>query len=89
MAFLTSDEYQLLKTAFTERWHPFLDFLVASGCRFSEATALTPADVDAVNGTVRIAKAWKRTETGYEMGQPKTRRSVRTINVPTSVAGRS
>jgi integrase len=85
MTFLTRDEYQLLKASFTERWHPFLDFLVASGCRFSEATALTPADVDAVNDTVRIIKAWKRTETGYEMGHPKTRRSVRTINVPTSV----
>jgi integrase len=85
MVFLTPDEYLLLKASFTQRWHPFLDFLVASGCRFSEATALTPADVDAVNGTVRITKAWKRTETGYEMGQPKTRRSVRTINVPPAV----
>ncbi|OBB80294.1 hypothetical protein A5760_19600 [Mycobacterium colombiense] len=85
MVFLTPDEYQLLKAYFTERWHPFLDFLVASGCRFSEATALTPADVDAANGTVRITRAWKRTESGYEMGQPKSRRSVRTINVPTAV----
>ena len=79
------DEYQLLKASFTNRWHPFLDFLVASGCRFSEAAALIPADIDVVNGTVRITKAWKRTQTGYEMGQPKTRRSVRTINVPSSV----
>jgi integrase len=83
--FLTRDEFQLLKASFTERWHPFLDFLVASGCRFSEATALTPADIDAVNHTVRIAKGWKRTPNGYELGQPKTRRSVRTINLPASV----
>lgn len=85
MTFLTRDEYVLVKATFTERWHPFLDFLVASGCRFSEATALTPADVDVVNATVRITKAWKRTESGYEMGQPKSRRSRRTINVPTLV----
>lgn len=82
MTFLTRDELQLLKASFTERWHPFLDFLVASGCRLSEATALIPADIDADNGTVRITKAWKRTPNGYELGQPKTRRSVRTINVP-------
>lgn len=89
MVFLSSDEFQLLKASFTERWHPFLDFLVASGCRFSEATALAPADVDRVNGTVRITRAWKRTpgngEAKYELGQPKTRRSIRTINVPASV----
>jgi integrase len=85
MTFLTRDEFQSLKACFTERWHAFLDFLVASGCRFSEATALTPADVDAINGTVRITKAWKRTPDGYELGQPKTRRSVRTVNVPASV----
>jgi integrase len=85
MTFLTRDEFQLLKSFFTERWHPFLNFLVASGCRFSEATALTPADIDVVNGTVRIAKGWKKTPNGYELGQPKTRRSVRTINVPASV----
>jgi integrase len=89
MVFLTRDEYQLLKASFTERWHPFLDFLVASGCRFSEATALRPADVDRVNGTVRITRAWKLTpgdgEAKYEIGQPKSRRSVRTINVPPSV----
>jgi integrase len=85
MTFLSRDEFQLLKVSFTERWHPFLDFLVASGCRFSEATALTPTDIDAVNGTVRISKGWKRTPSGYEIGQPKTQRSVRTINVPASV----
>lgn len=85
MTFLTKDEYGLLRAGFTDRWHPFLDFLVASGCRFSEATALTPADVDRAECTARIARAWKRTESGYEMGLPKTRRSLRTINLPKSI----
>ena len=89
MTFLSKAEFDILKAAFTEHWHPFLDFLVASGCRFSEATALTPADVDRVKGTVRITKAWKRipggVETKYEMGAPKSRRSTRTVNVPSSI----
>jgi integrase len=85
MTFLTKDEYQILRSAFIPRWWPLLDFLVASGCRFSEATALTPGDVDRINGTVRITKAWKRVPGGYELGQPKTQRSNRTINVPKSV----
>jgi integrase len=88
MTLLTPDEYQLLRASFTPRWWLLLDFLVASGCRFSEATALTPADVDRVNGLVRINKAWKRTPDGYELGQPKTRRSNRTINLPSSLIDR-
>ncbi|OCB15131.1 tyrosine-type recombinase/integrase [Mycobacterium intracellulare] len=85
MCFLTHAEYELLRAAFTERWHPLLDFLVATGARFSEATALSPADVDRHNHTVRINKAWKRIPEGatrYELGQPKTRRSNRTVDVP-------
>jgi hypothetical protein len=31
---------------------------VASGCRFSEARALTPGDVDRVNGTVLAPSDW-------------------------------
>lgn len=82
MTFLTPGEYELLRASFSDYYKPFLDFLVASGCRISEATALLPTDVDRATDTVRIAKAWKRTSNGYELGQPKTRRSTRTINVP-------
>jgi integrase len=89
MTFLTPEEFALLRISFTPRWRPLLDFLVASGCRFSEATALMPRDVDRANNTVRVSRAWKRVpgsgERKYELGQPKTRRSIRTINVPASV----
>lgn len=82
MTTLTPGEYQLLKALFTERWHPLLDFLVTSGCRFSEATALTPGDVDREAGAVRIWKSWKRTPGGYEPGAPKTNAGNRTVFVP-------
>jgi integrase len=92
MSTLTPTEYEVLKSAFTPRWHPLLDLLVTSGCRFSEATALTPADVDRATNTIRINKAWKRVPDGpdngpglYELGPPKTARSVRTVGVPASV----
>ena len=92
MCFLTQGEINLLKSGFTERWHPLLDLLVSSGCRFSEATALKPADVDREKGTIRIHKAWKRVPDGngerYELGQPKTRRSTRTVSLPASVIDR-
>ncbi|GJO05410.1 site-specific integrase [Mycobacterium marinum] len=92
MCFLTRDEYHLLRSHFTARWHPLLDFLVASGCRFSEATALRPSDVDRATHTFRINKAWKRIPDGtdgcYELGQPKTKRSNRTVDVPAHVLDR-
>jgi hypothetical protein len=60
MTTLTPSEFQLFKSAFAKRWHPLLDFLVTSGCLFSEAAALTPAAVDRGAGTVRIWQAWKK-----------------------------
>jgi integrase len=87
MTCLTREDFDLLLSNVSEYWRPLVEFLVASGCRWGEATALRPADVDHVSNTVRINKAWKRTYDvgGYEIGPPKTRNSVRTINLPNSV----
>lgn len=83
MVFLTAAEFKLLHSEVPEYWKPLVEFLVASGCRWSEATALKPADIDVSSGTVRITKAWKTGAGGYTLGVPKTKKSVRTINVPT------
>jgi integrase len=85
MVFLTHEEYRLLHDCFSDHYKPLVEFLVASGARFSEATALHPRDINHSTGSVRINKAWKRTPGGYEMGVPKTERSVRTINLPADV----
>jgi integrase len=87
MICLTQDDFVRLLSNITEFWCPLVEFLVASGCRWGEATALKPSDIDRANGTVRITRAWKRTydRSGYEIGPPKTKKSVRTINVPKSV----
>jgi integrase len=87
MVCLSRDDFARLLDSVTEPWRPLVEFLVASGCRWGEATALRPSDVDRDSGTVRIARAWKRTydRGGYELGPPKTKKSVRTINVPKSV----
>jgi integrase len=66
--------------------NPFVEFLVASGVRFSAATALQPKDIDKDAATMRINRAWKRVPgNGYELGPPKTKKSVRTIGVPRHV----
>lgn len=84
MVFLTRPEFAQLLLGFTAHWQPLVEFMALSGARFGEISALRPSDVDRVNGTVRIARARKRTyEKGamYEVGPTKTKRSERVINV--------
>lgn len=88
MVFLTHDEFALLHSCVSEHWQPLVEFLVASGARFSEATALKPGDIDLAEGTVRIQRAWRYVVgEGFQLGPPKTKRSVRTIDVDPSVLG--
>lgn len=82
MVFLEPDEYRILAGAVSEYWRPLVEFLVVSGARWSEATALKPSDVDRKSGAVRICRAWKKVGGGYKLGVPKTRKSVRTITLP-------
>lgn len=87
MVFLTREQFAALLAEVTEPWRPLVEFLVASGARWSEVTALKPGDVNIKAGTVRIARAWKKGDDGkgQKIGPPKTKKSNRTINVPTDV----
>lgn len=86
MVFLTHDEFEVLLAAVSESWQPLVEFLVASGCRWGEATALRLGDVNLAEGTVDIRRAWRYVSgEGYQLGPPKTRRSIRTIDVAPSV----
>lgn len=83
MVFLSRDEFGALLREVPEQWQPMVEFLVASGARWSEATALKPADVDRTAGTVQIVRAWKRgDDAAYLLGPPKTKKSRRAINIP-------
>ncbi|WP_231988624.1 site-specific integrase [Mycobacterium sp. 1274761.0] len=82
IVFLTRHQFRHLHSNVTEYWQPLVEFLVASGTRWGEATALRPADVDREAGTVRISRSWKQGTGGYRLGATKTRKSLRTINVP-------
>lgn len=85
MRMLSRDEFASLLAATTEYWRPLIEFLVVSGCRWGEAVALKPGDVDRDVGTVKVRRAWKYNSDGYEIGATKTVRSKRTINVPAKV----
>jgi integrase len=85
MRFLSHDEFAALLAEIPQRWQPMVRFMVTSGARLSEVTALRPSDVDRRRNTVRIGRAWKRIPGGSEIGVTKTMRSERTINLPPEV----
>lgn len=82
--FLTPPEFVLLRDHIErDRWKNLATWLVTTGMRFSEATALTAADIDAEARTCRITKAWKYSgDYRPAIGPPKTRKSIRTISLP-------
>jgi len=87
--FLTWDEWQLIYRNLNPLWQPLALFLVMSGARFGEATAVKVGDfaqVRSENGptwVVRINKSWKRDgANSYYIGQPKTASSKRSVSIP-------
>lgn len=84
MVFLTPAEFKLVHDRLPHpRWQAVATWLVLTGMRFSEATALTPADIDLVAKTARVHRAWKYSgDYKPKLGPPKTRKGVRTVAVP-------
>jgi integrase len=86
--FLTWSEWQLIYKHIHITYQPLALFLVMTGARFGEATAVTVADFNYRNvpATVRINKSWKRDgDNAYYVGSPKTASSKRTVAVPPAV----
>lgn len=87
--FLTPAEFRLVLDGMDERYKTFVQFLVMTGTRFGEATAIQVADIDLTSRvqTARINKAWKRDgQSGYYLGPTKTGAGKRTIGINTTLA---
>lgn len=87
--FLTKAEFALILRHLDKYFHPFFLFMVGTGLRFSEATALQPGDFSDAGGvyTVRVTKAWKRDEgNGRKIGPPKTERARRSVPMDRGLA---
>lgn len=79
--FLTSAEVSALIAALPEHYRPLVAFVVGSGLRWSEATALEGRHVNLTAGTVRVEQAWKRVKgKGMVLGPPKSSKARRTVN---------
>jgi len=85
--FITRDEWDAILGNMDPHFLPFFQFLVGSGLRFGEATALKAGDfeLDAKAPSVKVTKAWKQDDVGgYYVGAPKTKKSRRTVSLAPS-----
>lgn len=78
--FFTFEEFAALVEATPAHYRPLVVFLVGTGLRWSEATALQARHVNLAAGTVLVRQAWKRIPGGWEVGPPKSAKSNRTVN---------
>jgi integrase len=88
MQALKSDQARdLLKATEGTQYHPTFVLLLASGCRPSEALGLKWADIDWQDGTVMIRRAiyWHPNHKDWEITEPKTKKSRRTIPLGAAV----
>ncbi|MDY5403831.1 MAG: tyrosine-type recombinase/integrase [Trueperella sp.] len=86
--YLTRDQYQHITDTIDPHYQLLVMFLYATGTRFNEATALTPADMHLTTtpATVDIVRTWKDNPTGGRyLGTPKTKKGVRTITLPATL----
>lgn len=85
--FLTHDEFDRLFAAIPAHYQPLVLTLVGTGMRWAEAQALRVGEVDLDGlGTIKIIRAtkWVPGE-GHVDGVPKTKKSRRTIIIPSQV----
>jgi len=87
MVFLTQAEFYLLLGYVPKQWRPLLVTLAGTGLRWGEITALRWKDVnmDATPPRLSVIQAWKKGVTTRVIGRPKTKRSRRTISLPSQV----
>jgi integrase len=83
MTFLEQDEYLRISTEL-RALDPFAadlcDFLVGTGLRWGEATALQVRDLNLRSSTINVQRAWKRQEDNtFLVGPPKTPKARRLL----------
>ncbi|MGW2170352.1 tyrosine-type recombinase/integrase [Streptomyces sp. NPDC001705] len=84
MCFLEHDEYARISACMREldpAAADLADFLVGTGLRWGEASALQARDINLTRRTVNVQRAWKRQGDGstFKLGPPKTKRSRRVL----------
>jgi integrase len=83
MLFLTPEQVRILLEAAKGRpCYPLVVLALATGCRQGELLALTWEDVDLVKATLTVRRSLAQTDAGFQVKEPKTAASRRTIALP-------
>ncbi|WP_376955474.1 tyrosine-type recombinase/integrase [Arthrobacter methylotrophus] len=86
--FLTPDEWSIVEAELSQPYKAFFTFLIHTGLRFSEASALEARDFQTTASgqhVVNVVRAWTKDEDNVSyIGPTKTRQSKRTIGLPAS-----
>ena len=82
--FWTVDEYQKFIQTMEPgtRYYLIFEILFWTGCRIGELLALTPKDIDFDRNQISITKTYYRTERQDVITEPKTKQSVRVVEIP-------
>lgn len=82
--FWTIDEYNKFISTIDEgsRYYVLFETLFWTGCRIGELLALTKGDVDFTHNQIHISKTYYRADGKDVITTPKTKQSVRTIEIP-------
>lgn len=86
--FLTMDEFALVLRHIPDHNKVAFSFLLATGLRLGEMTALLVDDLklDGSVPGVRVTKSWQEGDTAWVVGAPKTPQARRTVSLPPSTA---
>lgn len=81
--FWTLEEYQRFIGTIdsSERYYLIFEILFWTGCRIGELLALNKGDVDCINNQINITKTYYRTGGQDIITEPKTKQSVRVIEI--------
>ena len=75
------EEWETFYAAMDDHYKPLTGFLLVTGVRIGEASAVRVGDVNASANTVSVVRSWKKARKGTAIGAPKTVRSRRVIMV--------
>jgi integrase len=83
MLFLTPEQVKILLEAAKGRpCYPLVVLALATGCRQGELLALAWEDVDLANAALTVRHSLAQTDAGFQVKEPKTAASRRTITLP-------
>ncbi|SER07949.1 Site-specific recombinase XerD [Microlunatus flavus] len=82
---LSLEQLEALAGLVPDRWRAFVLLKTFASLRWGEITALTRADLDLEQRTVRVRRQFLQVPGGLQVGPPKSRAGLRTVSFPAAI----